>query len=157
LRLAGWRWALLALLLDYFKAALPVGLGWFFWDVQGWQIVPVALAPLVGHAYTPWLRGRGGKAVASTFGAWTGLTVGSAPTILGLLLGAIFLVIETSGWAMLLAFGLFGIFVIRQLSPVHPELTWVWLANLALLALRHRAELARPPRLRRFRKGQDSA
>jgi glycerol-3-phosphate acyltransferase PlsY len=82
LRATGWGWGALAGLLDYLKGAVPVGIPWFLLGIHGWGIVPIALAPLLGHAYSPWLRFRGGKAVATTFGVWTGLTLGAGPVIL---------------------------------------------------------------------------
>lgn len=136
------------MLLDALKAAIPVGLAWFFYGLQGWAIVPVALAPVFGHAYSPWLGWRGGKAVASTFGAWTGLTVGAGPIVLGLLLGLMFAVISVSGWAVLLAMLAFGVFIVSYYGPVHPEFIAVWLGNLLLLIVRHREDLALRPAIR---------
>jgi glycerol-3-phosphate acyltransferase PlsY len=134
--------------LDGLKGAIPVGLAWFFFRVDGWGILPVALAPVFGHAYSPWLRWRGGKAVATTFGVWTGLTVGVGPTVLGLLLGVMFAVFTISGWAVLLAMFSFGLFVISYYGSSHPEFIGVWLGNLLLLVVKHRGELAHLPGLR---------
>jgi acyl phosphate:glycerol-3-phosphate acyltransferase len=148
LRAAGWRWGVLAVLLDGFKGAIPVGLAWFFYHVEDWAIVPVALAPVFGHAFSPWLRWRGGKAVATTFGIWTGLTLGVGPTVLGLLLGLMFAVFTISGWAVLLAMLAFGVFIITYYGPSHPEFISVWLGNLFLLVVKHRDELAHLPAIR---------
>jgi glycerol-3-phosphate acyltransferase PlsY len=148
LRSIGWRWAALALLLDYLKGALPVGAAWFYLGIEGWGILPVALAPLLGHAYSPWLKFRGGKAVATTFGVWSGLTIGAGPTILGLLLGVMFVVFQPSGWAMILAMLSFGWFVGLTYASYHPEFLWVWAGNFALLVLRHWDELKQAPRIR---------
>lgn len=136
------------MLLDYLKGAVPVGLAWFFFGVQGWAIVPVALAPVFGHAYSPWLRWRGGKAVATTFGVWSGLTVGAGPIVLGLLLGVMFAVFTLSGWAVLLTMLAFGGFVGFYYGPSYPEFIWIWLGNLLLLIVKHRDELSRMPGIR---------
>jgi glycerol-3-phosphate acyltransferase PlsY len=148
LRAADWRWFALAGLLDYLKAAVPVGIPWLWLGVAGWDIVPIALAPLLGHAYSPWLRFRGGKAVAATFGLWTGLTVGAAPIMLGLLLPVMLAVWAVSGWAVMLAIFSFGGFVWLQYGVDHPELMAVWLGNLALLGWKHRGELRQAPGIR---------
>jgi glycerol-3-phosphate acyltransferase PlsY len=148
LRAAGWRWGALAMFLDYLKAAIPVGLAWFIFGLRGWAIVPVALSPVAGHAFSPFLRGRGGKAVASTFGLWSGLTVGAGPTILGLLLGLMFAVVAVSGWAVLLAMLAFGGFIASYYAPTYPEFIAIWLGNLLLLVIKHREDLSRPPGLR---------
>lgn len=134
--------------LDYLKGVIPVGLAWFTFGVEGWAIVPVALAPVLGHAYSPFLRGRGGKAVATTFGVWTGLTVGAGPILLGLLLGVMFAVFTISGWAVLLTMLSFGAFVVTYYAPAHPEFVGVWLGNLLLLVVKHWSELTRPPGIR---------
>jgi glycerol-3-phosphate acyltransferase PlsY len=151
LRAAGWRWGLAAMLLDGFKGAIPVGLSWFLFGIRGWQSLAVALAPVLGHALSPWLRGRGGKAVAVTFGIWAGLTIGAGPTILGLLLGVMYSVIRPSGWAVMSAFLLFGLFVIQQYSAQHPEMLWIWLGNLIILAWRHHSDIVHQPALRHMK------
>ena len=148
LRAAGWRWGVLAMLLDSLKGAVPVGLAWFLFGIQGWAIVPVALAPVFGHAYSPWLHWRGGKAVATTFGIWSGLTMGAGPILLGLLLGVMFAVFTVSGWAVLLAMLSFGVFVVFYYGPAYPEFIAVWLGNLLLLVVKHRSELSRLPDIR---------
>jgi len=84
-RALGLRWGLLVLVLDMLKGFLPV------WAVHLW--VPdrsawsgwVAVSVVAGHMFTPWLRFRGGKGVATAAGA--------------------FLALEP--WALLMAFGVF--------------------------------------------------
>ena len=145
LRAASWGWFVPAALLDYFKAVIPVGLAWFVVRLPGWWIVPVALAPLVGHGFSPWLRFRGGKAVAVTFGAWTGLTLGAGPMVLGMLLGLMFATVAVSGWAVVLAMLCFGGFIWRAYASAQPELLAVWAGHLAFLIWKHRADLRQPP------------
>ncbi len=148
LRASNWRWFAVALLLDALKAAVPVGLAWYVSGLRGWPIVPVALAPLLGHAYSPWLRFRGGKALASTFGMWAGLTLGAGPIVLGLLTPLMFGVLPVSGWAVVFALLSFGGFVVPYYGGQHPEFTAIWLANLALVAWKYRADLRQPPGIR---------
>jgi len=148
LRASNWRWFALALLLDYLKGALPVGIPYLLLNIQDWRIVPVAFAPLLGHAFSPWLRGKGGKAVATTFGVWSGLTLGAAPIILAVLFTAFFAVFTSGGWTTLTSMLGLGCFVAMQYAGSAPELLIVWMLNLALIGWRHRAELRNPPRLR---------
>jgi glycerol-3-phosphate acyltransferase PlsY len=148
LRAAGWKWAIPAMLLDGLKGAIPVGIAWFYLGLSGWQIVPVALAPVLGHAFSPFLRWRGGKAVATTFGIWSGLTVYLAPTVLGLLLGLAYTFVLVSGWAVILAMLGLGFCLWLVYAQTAPELLWVWLGNLLLLVYTHRAELLQSPGLR---------
>lgn len=77
-------WAIIAILLDGFKAAIPVDLAYFSSQIRGWELIPIALAPLLGHIFSPLLRFRGGKGLATTFGIWLGLTLWLGPTVFGL-------------------------------------------------------------------------
>ncbi|MDI3473648.1 MAG: acyl phosphate:glycerol-3-phosphate acyltransferase [Thermotogaceae bacterium] len=83
-RAAGWKFGLPALLLDYFKGVFPLII--FIWTGQisnGFFVSLIALSGVLGHAFSPMLKFKGGKGVATTFGAWTVLTGWEAPTILG--------------------------------------------------------------------------
>lgn len=83
-RAGGKSWGLAAILLDGFKGAIPVGLARHY-GLEGWALVLTALAPILGHAYSPFLRFRGGKAIAVMFGSWLGMTSWLGPTILGIM------------------------------------------------------------------------
>ena len=65
----------LAMALDISKGALPVGLAYQQWGIQDWRIIPITLAPVAGHAFSPFLGGKGGKALATAFGVWIGLAI----------------------------------------------------------------------------------
>jgi acyl phosphate:glycerol-3-phosphate acyltransferase len=140
---SGWWVGILAVLLDSFKGAVPVGAAYFLVGVQDWRIVPIAIAPVAGHAFSPWLRFRGGKAVAVTFGVWAGLTLGEASTLLGISLLLTYFTVAVNGWAVILAMlGLLGGVVFSHHGLV---LLGVWLGNVAILVLKHRHDLAQPP------------
>jgi acyl phosphate:glycerol-3-phosphate acyltransferase len=64
----------LVLALDVSKAAVPVGLAYFNLGIRGADMALIALAPILGHAFSPFLRFRGGKALATALGVWIGLT-----------------------------------------------------------------------------------
>jgi acyl phosphate:glycerol-3-phosphate acyltransferase len=146
-----------ALLLDLLKGAAPVGLAHFVFGVGGWPLVVVALAPVLGHAFSPLLGFRGGKAVATTGGIWCGLTLWEGPTVGGLLLGVAYWLIDGDGWAVIVA--VTGLVLYLLVSPATWNLFdarpagWIILAvgagNLVILGWKHRADLARPFTLRR--------
>ncbi len=146
LRSGGKGWGVLALLLDGFKGAIPVGLAYFWAGLTGWPLVAVALAPVLGHAYSPFLRFRGGKAVAVTFGIWTGLTLWWGPTVLGLALGFWFAVVTASGWAVMLA--MFTLLAVLLTLQADSTLLLIWGGNALILAIKHRADLVQWPGLR---------
>ncbi|NJL93507.1 MAG: hypothetical protein HC915_07125 [Anaerolineae bacterium] len=151
LKAGGLKWGALAFAADYLKAALPVSGAYFFVGITDHGIVPVAIAPVVGHAFSPLLRGQGGKALAATFGIWTGLTVGVVPPMLGILMGTLFAVLSVHGWAVTLALALTGVFITTYYRA--EPFTLVWALNLALIAFKHRADLRQPLRLRARRTG----
>lgn len=83
-RARGWKWGAIALGLDYFKGTFPLFLFIATGSLTNRYVISLAaLAGVMGHAFSPMLRFRGGKAVATTFGAWSVLTKWEAPTILG--------------------------------------------------------------------------
>ncbi|MEZ4673328.1 MAG: glycerol-3-phosphate acyltransferase [Caldilineaceae bacterium] len=146
--------AALALLLDFLKGAIPVGLAHFQWDFGGWLLVCTAILPVVGHAFSPFLRGRGGKAVATTGGIWCGLTIWEGPTIGGILLGLCTVALGANGWAVLSA--LSGLVLYLALTPAawnglaaRPA-PWtivpIGLLNLLVVGWKHRADLRQCPK-----------
>ncbi len=148
LRAAGPWLFVVAALLDGFKGAIPVGYAWFYAGVDGWRIVPVALAPVAGHAFSPFLLFRGGKAIAVTFGIWLGLAGPLAPFVIGGVLFAMYRLADSSGWAVMLTALLCGGVLALLHAAGEPELMAVWAGNAALLAWRHRSELVHMPSFR---------
>jgi glycerol-3-phosphate acyltransferase PlsY len=67
-RALGRRWAALVLIVDAGKGALPVLLARAF-DGASWLPAAAGLAAVVGQVFTIFLRGRGGKGVATSLGA----------------------------------------------------------------------------------------
>jgi len=144
----GWRVGLPALLLDYLKGAIPVGAAHFRGGVAGWPLVAVALAPVFGHAFSPFLRFRGGKALAVTFGAWTGLSLGRYPIVFGLFL-CLFLLVQTNhGWVVV-----FSVLAVLAYQLIFAETIYIlviWAINGALLVWKYRRLLSFRPQLRDF-------
>jgi len=67
-RLCGTQWGVLVLALDIFKGYLPAALAP---EGTGWLALSlIAAASILGHAYSPMLNMRGGKAVATTIGVF---------------------------------------------------------------------------------------
>ena len=145
-------WGVPALLLDALKGAIPVLLARYAGGLTGAALIPVVLAPVFGHAFSPFLGFRGGKAVAVTFGVWAGLTLWEAPTVLGIWLGLWFALLAVSGWAVL--FMLLGLLAYLLLVVPNPVLLVIWAVNAALLAWKYRADLRRFPEPRSWLKAR---
>ena len=147
-------WAAVAMLLDMVKAALPVSLAYVVYEIRGAGLAPIALAPVLGHAFSPFLRGRGGKAVAATGGIWIGLTYGVGTVVATACMSLGYAVQSVAGWAVALGWlGLGGYLAGFNRDPV---LLAVWLGNGLILAWKHRADFRQPPQFRRWLKSTDS-
>jgi acyl phosphate:glycerol-3-phosphate acyltransferase len=137
---AGGKWVgLAALLLDVSKSAAPVGMAYQILGLDGPWMAAIALAPSLGHAYSPFLRFKGGKALATVLGAWIGLTLWDVPLVA---LGGItlwFLLLKKSGWAVV--FTLLG--MTAYLYFFRPESLFFWVLGLqsVLLVWKHRFDL----------------
>ena len=147
MRAGGVAWYAVALVLDITKGALPVGLANFIAGIYSWSLIPIAIAPPLGHAFSPFLRFHGGKAVAASFGVWIGLTLWKIPLISLLLLSVFALLITPAGWAVMLTLAGMGLTIWLWLAD--PVLIVVLLANSVLLIYTHRDDLRQQPRWRK--------
>lgn len=149
LRAGGVLWVGLAIALETAKGALPVGLAAHVLHVDGIGLVACAIAPILGHAYSPFLEFRGGKAIAVSLGVWIGLTIWMVPLV-GITLLVIFsLLLTVSGWALMATMAGIGLFLL--LNGAQWELWLVWVLNVALFVVKHRADLSKPIRFRFMR------
>jgi len=85
IRAAGWRLGIWVIALDYLKGFVPVLVAHYGLALPGHQLLWVAIAPTIGHAFSIFLRFRGGRALAVMFGVWTGLTLYAVPMFMGLI------------------------------------------------------------------------
>lgn len=151
-RAAGFAYGLTGIALDFLKGWAPV---FAFSAVQadppGYGVVLVALAPIAGHAFSPFLRGKGGKAIAVTFGVWSGLTGFAASLAYAIILAAL---LATARWlvnkgkptsseadAFQVVFGMLLLSVYLLGDGYSADVLWFWLANFLLLVYTHRREL----------------
>lgn len=154
LRSAGFAWYLVAMILDISKAAAPIGLAYQVFGWRGWPMWLIAMAPVAGHAFSPFLNWRGGKAVATAFGAWIGLTIWTVPLVSLVSLVIAFALLTVSGWAIMVA--LVCILIYLLLAGPDPLLIAVCLGQMALLGYTHRDDLRKRPGLRPLQKRRSS-
>ena len=138
-RAGGRAWGVVAMLLDFLKGAIPVGLANWRSELGYYGLALVAIAPILGHAYSPWLGFRGGKALATTFGIWTGLTLWQGPTVLGASLAFWSGLLVTDGWVIL--FGMLSFLAFLLLSEAPLYIVAVGILNAALLIWKYRQSL----------------
>jgi glycerol-3-phosphate acyltransferase PlsY len=123
-----------------------IGKGWLVaWSgtlllVQESSILLVALAPIVGHLYSAFLRFKGGKGVATALGSVLGVAPLLGLILMALWVSAVVLWKYSSGGA-LLAFGLF------PLVALIFNRSWLFvgfaLSVAALIWIRHKDNLVR--------------
>lgn len=82
-RVGGWQLGISVLLLDFFKAFIPVFVARWGLQLPETQLFWIALMPTVGHAFSIFLRFRGGRALVTLFGVWAGLTLYEIPLVMG--------------------------------------------------------------------------
>ncbi len=147
-RAGGGRWGFFAVLLDFFKGAIPVGLANFAFGLEGWPLAAVAVAPILGHAFSPFMGFHGGKALAVTFGIWTGLSLLVVPIILGLFFGLYLWLLKPEGWAVMA--GVFSLLIVLLISFPDPVWLAVWGGMTLILAWKHMVDLRQRPQFRRM-------
>lgn len=139
-RALGKGWGLFVLLVDAGKGALPVALA-RAWEASPWVQAAVALAAVVGHVFSIFLRGKGGKGVATALGAALALTPLPAVAAFAVY-AACYAAVRISSVGSLagaLSYTAF-LFVLGQAHPA--PLTFGLLAA-AIILVRHRDNLRR--------------
>lgn len=147
-RAVGWKWGVLALLLDYLKGVLPISLFIAYGVVTDKYVIALScLAGVLGHAFSPMLRFKGGKAVAVSFGAWSVLTKWEAPTLLGTVF-TIFTIIKPKGttvgedsFRVFLGFIFLLPYVLYKLALGESHIFLFYLGNFAVILYKHWKDL----------------
>ncbi|MCK4232517.1 glycerol-3-phosphate 1-O-acyltransferase PlsY [candidate division WOR-3 bacterium] len=109
IRVLGMSWGIVVGLLDAIKGAVPAYLALQFSPLPG----IVGAAAVLGHVFSPWLRFKGGKGVATTFAVFLVLTPFPALTALGI------------GILLLLTTGYVSIASIFSIAAL-PALIFLW-------------------------------
>jgi len=143
-----WKIGILGVLLDYLKGIFP--LFWFikYRDLKDrFVITTAALAGILGHVFSPFLGGKGGKAISVSFGAWTVVTGLQGPLFLGLSM----FIFNLAKWhgaspeedALKVFYGFLCLipFVIYKVFTGDVYILYFYLANFSIIIYTHRREL----------------
>lgn len=142
LRILGWRIALAIFLLDFGKGVLPVILA-RWWDLPNWAIALVAVAATAGHCWSPYIRMRGGKGMATGGGA----SVAMFPWLL-LFLIFVIIVVRATRYVSLASIltALIGPSVVVGLAITGHAPAW-WAAGIVgigiIIVIQHRSNIRR--------------
>ena len=140
--LSGWVVGSISMTLDISKALIPVWVAINYYIPSSDQTYPLSLAlismaPIVGHAYSPVLRLKGGKALAPSWGSWIALTSGVAFPVALIILGLMHL--TQKNHALTVTICLIGFIVIFAIFGTR-SLALFGVLNLMLVIFKHRTE-----------------
>jgi glycerol-3-phosphate acyltransferase PlsY len=139
-RALGKGWAIAVLAGDAAKGFIPVFVGRRLGLPAG-AVAAAGLAAIVGHMFTIFLRGRGGKGVATSLGVALALSPTAALIGFGVYI-LVFLTTHLSSLGSLLGVWTFSVSFVVWRRPPWP--LWVLaLGGAALVTLRHRQNIGR--------------
>ena len=110
----------------------PVGL------VSQIGMAMVAFAPVVGHGWSPFLKFKGGKTLAASWGSWIAITNGMAFPVGCALLS--FAHLLQRNHAITVTICLAGFLVIFMTINMQPYLALFWAGNFLIVVYKHRSE-----------------
>ena len=133
-RVLGRRWGVLVGVLDVLKGLAPTFFAgqWF----GAHAAYAVGLAAILGHIFSPFLHGRGGKGVATTLGAILGVHPWVAIVVLGVFAVAVVLTRWVAAGSIFAALGLLVTAGVVLAGRAPGDLwTGLWLIAIALVVL----------------------
>ena len=141
-RALGKGWAIVVLLCDALKGFAPVFVGRHFLpDLADWQVALAGGAAIVGHMFTVFLRGRGGKGVATSLGVALAISAPAALAGFGLYI-LIYLTLRLSSVGSLLGIWSFPFFAQIWGGVARPYLA-LTVGAAVLVTIRHRENIRR--------------
>jgi glycerol-3-phosphate acyltransferase PlsY len=140
-RVLGWRYAIPVGLFDFAKGAVAVALLGRWSDGPAWLPVALGGAAVSGHVFSPYVRFKGGKGVATAAGVFLAL----APLAIAISLVIWAVVLWLSGYvsvSSLVAVVLFPVWA-RLARPDAPYTFWASVVVASLIVFAHRANIRR--------------
>jgi acyl phosphate:glycerol-3-phosphate acyltransferase len=140
-RVLGWRWAIPVALVDVAKGAVPVALFAQWAHVGPWGAVALGMAAVLGHVFSPYMRFRGGKGVATALGVFLALAPLAVAIAVPVWGGSLWLTGYVS-LSSIVAAATFPLWV-RLSHPAATPAFWASVALAALIVFSHRANVRR--------------
>jgi len=144
---AGAKFGIAGIALDFLKGYLPIVLVLHTGLLSGYQLIPAALAPIIGHAFSPFLKFNGGKSLAVSFGIWSGLTNFHASLCFAIILALLYIIMKVvkRGWksssnedGLMTSLGFLLLFIYLFYDRYPVFILWIWLGNFLLLLWKNR-------------------
>lgn len=150
LHAAGLKIGLLGMLLDFLKGYLPLFIIIEFGLLEGMSIIPVAIAPILGHILSPFMKFRGGKGIAVAFGVWSALSRFEVSLVYALILAVISMTVrilikgrntssEIDGFIVIIGMLTLGVYLFLRSFPDYTII--LWSINLLLMIFTSKRKL----------------
>jgi glycerol-3-phosphate acyltransferase PlsY len=140
-RLLGWGGAIPVALFDVAKGAGPV----LLWGAVGrgpaWWALAIGVAAVLGHVFSPFVRFKGGKGVATAAGVFLACVPGAigADAVVWVALVTTTGYVSVGSVSAAVAFPV----LVALLYPSRPEILWAAVAVAAFVVFNHRSNLRR--------------
>lgn len=139
--ISGWIVGSASMVLDICKALIPVWVALYYIQPGDtgyiFSFILISIAPIIGHAFSPFLRLKGGKALAPSWGSWIAITSGIAFPVALIILGLMHL--TQKNHAVTVTICLIGFILIFGIIHTRPVVLF-GLLNLMLIVFKHRYE-----------------
>ncbi|NLX70656.1 MAG: glycerol-3-phosphate acyltransferase [Clostridiales bacterium] len=147
---AGYKVGIAGVFLDFMKGYFPLVMLVNGNYVSGLSIAAVGIAPILGHAFSPFMKFKGGKAVAVSFGVWSAVTNFRCSFAYAVILAVLLLIAkfitkgestttEADGVMVVLGMWMLGFYIIAYRFPQF--LVVLWLQNSILFTYKNKEKL----------------
>lgn len=147
---AGFKAGVLGIFFDFMKGYLPLALLLKHKLISDQAIAFVAIAPIIGHGFSPFMRFKGGKTIAVTFGVWSAVTKFSISLAYGVVLALLMIIArvvnkgrptntQTDGTMVVAGIWLMGIYMVLLKYPDY--LMLLWLLNAVILTYTNKSKI----------------
>ena len=137
----GWAPGMLSFILEVGKSLIPVYLAFLYIGnssgiVSQMGLALIALAPILGHGWSPFLKFKGGKTLAAGWGSWMAITDGMAFPIGCVFLGLMHVVQRNH--AITVTASLIAIFAVFMTLGMELHIVILGLVNMMIIVYKHR-------------------
>tara|TARA_B110000438_G_scaffold92660_1_gene92232 strand:- start:3977 stop:4600 length:624 start_codon:yes stop_codon:yes gene_type:complete len=146
---------MVVMFIEFLKAILPIFIAMYFLDFTGINLIIISFMPILGHSFSPFLKFKGGKALAVTAAMWLALFQIEAAIIIFVLLAIFFAIQKNDAWTVTLVhFGLLIYGILTDLSNAYisnSEFIILWIFATLMIVYNHKTELRTPLKFRSFK------
>ena len=140
-RVLGWKYAIPVGVIDMVKGAVPVAILGPWSNGPAWFTVALGLAAVLGHMFSPFVRFRGGKGVATA----AGMLLALVPLAIVISLAIWAVTLWVSGYVSVASLTVAVVFPlwVRLTAPDEPYTFWASVVLALLIVYSHRANIQR--------------